>query len=107
MNLIDIWDSKTKIAIHCSTADQANALFSAFDAMNADSPRNPKRLISRGQWYASGGGTCYTNQGCYCYLQYYIKQNTMVISFDEIEGLGVDDNIPKDLTLQFNELMSS
>lgn len=108
MNLIDIWHSKTKIAIHCDNADKARNLISLVDEMSDNECLTDKQRyqISHVSWVPYDGGRCYTNVGTHSSRNFYEKTGCQIISYDDITAL-YDDSIPEDVTRQFNELMSS
>lgn len=87
MTIKEFFKSKDKLAIHCDTEEKAKKLLKAFDKAGHRWTSGDS-YIKGTNWEVYRKKTCYSNDGCFGNIEYFIKYSKdhyTIIEFDEIE----------------------
>lgn len=96
ITLNEFWNDSELCAIHCDTEEKANILLKAFDKMGKKWC-DGSSYLKYNLWGEYKEGTCYSNEGMYCYKKHYLGMNYKIYEFEEVElgGRTMNDNVKK------------
>lgn len=87
ITLKEFWESEETLVIHCDTLEKAKKLCCAFDRMGKKWYSGEK-YTSMLNWENYEEGTCYSNKGTHCDIQFYKRENVKVYEFVEIDDFN-------------------
>lgn len=86
MTIEEFFGSNEKLAIHCSTQEQAIILSQAFDSKHFYlSPYVPYKDQAKKSWTLYGSRLAFTNRASRCNVDYLMRDGWTILSFDSIK----------------------
>ena len=86
ITLEEFWNSKRKLAIHCSTSEKANKLLNAFDFLG-HKWHSGESYNAFNNWHVYMTNTCYSNERMYGDCRFYKSEYTKIYEFEEIDDI--------------------
>lgn len=86
ITLEEFWKSKKPIAIHCNTEEKAGNLLRSFAAMGKRW-NDGSSYVTYNFYRFYKQKTCYTNDGFYCYYEFYKNDGYKIYEYEEVEDI--------------------
>lgn len=86
ITLEEFWKSKENIAIHCDTEEKATNLLSMFAAMGKRW-KSGDSYVRYNNYSSYMMATCYSNEGLYCYYEFYKRNGYKIYEYEDIEDI--------------------
>ena len=83
ITLKDFFNSRKHLVIHCNTKEKAQKLCEAFDKMNK-TWTDGAFYTRHTYWDEYKEKTCYSNEGTYCYKDWYLGLGHKVYEFEDV-----------------------
>lgn len=96
ITLKEFFNSDKNLVIHCDTEEKANILLKAFDKLGKKWCAGAF-YTEKTNWDEYKEKTCYSNEGTFCYKDWFLGLGTKVYEFEDVElgGRTMNDNVKK------------
>lgn len=86
ITLEEFFHSKEHMVIHCDTEEKADNLLKAFAAMGKRW-NNGASYLCYNNYESYMKQTCYSNDGLYCYYEFYKKYGYIIYEYEDIDDI--------------------